>query len=79
MDTITIDATALPPGALAAGDLVDLIGPRCDVDRVATQAHTIGYEMLTRLGRRFERVYRYGAAGKPLRTEIAAPEAAMAG
>jgi alanine racemase len=79
MDTVTIDATALPPGALAAGDLVDLIGPGCDVDRVATQAHTIGYEMLTRLGRRFERVYRHGVAGEPLRTEIAAPEAAIAG
>lgn len=58
MDTVTIDATALPPGALRAGDAVDLIGPRCDVDRIAAQAGTIGYEMLTRLGRRFARVYR---------------------
>ena len=60
MDTVTIDATALPPGALAAGHLVDQIGPRCDVDRAAAQAGTIGYEILTRLGRRFERVYRHG-------------------
>jgi alanine racemase len=79
MDTVTIDATALPPGALAAGDAVDLIGPHCDVDQVAAQAHTIGYEMLTRLGRRFERVYRHGDAGGPARTRRATPEAAIAG
>lgn len=57
MDTITIDATSLPAGVLNAGDAVDLIGPRCDVDRIAAQAGTIGYEMLTRLGRRFARIY----------------------
>jgi alanine racemase len=79
MDTVTVDATALPPGALAAGDAVDLIGPRCDVDRVAAQAGTIGYEMLTRLGKRFERVYRHGDAGGSARTRRAAPEAAIAG
>lgn len=79
MDTITIDASALPPGALEPGDAVDLLGPRCDVDRVAAQAHTIGYEMLTRLGRRFERVYRHGAAGEPPRVRGAAPQAAIAG
>jgi alanine racemase len=65
MDTVTIDATALPPGALAAGDAVDLIGPHGDVDRVTAQAGTIGYEMLTRLGRRFARVYRGGGDGEP--------------
>ncbi|MBL8351934.1 MAG: alanine racemase [Burkholderiaceae bacterium] len=65
MDTVTIDATALPAGALAAGDAVDLIGPNGDVDHVAAQAGTIGYEMLTRLGRRFERIYG-GAAGASL-------------
>ncbi|MBI3153775.1 MAG: alanine racemase [Burkholderiales bacterium] len=65
MDTVTIDASRLPPGALRAGDAVDLIGPRCDVDRIAAQAGTIGYEMLTRLGRRVARVYRDGADDEP--------------
>jgi alanine racemase len=65
MDTVTIDATALPPDALRPGDAVDLIGPSCDVDRVAAQAGTIGYEMLTRLGRRFSRVHRHGVDSEP--------------
>ena len=65
MDTVTIDATALPPDALRPGDAVDLIGPSCDVDRVAAQAGTIGYEMLTRLGRRFARVHRHGVDSEP--------------
>jgi alanine racemase len=78
MDTVTIDATALPFGALNAGDLVDLIGPQCDVDRTAAQAGTIGYELLTRLGRRFARVYRNRADREPAREAQEAEEAAIA-
>ncbi len=77
MDTVTIDATALPPGALAAGDAVDLIGTRCDVDRVATLAGTIGYEILTRLGRRFARVYRDGVDRGPTHLALEPKEAAV--
>jgi alanine racemase len=61
MDTITLDAGALPDGALQPGSLVELIGPRQDVDAVAAHAGTIGYEVLTSLGSRYERRYVGGA------------------
>lgn len=79
MDTVTIDATALPPDALRPGDAVDLIGPSCDVDRVAAQAGTIGYEMLTRLGRRFARVHRHGVDSEPTCRARRAEERTIAG
>ncbi len=60
MDSITLDASAVPEGALAPGTLLDLIGPDCDVDAVAAEAGTVGYELLTRLGDRFQRRYRGG-------------------
>ena len=55
MDLITIDISK----ALDAkpGDMVDLIGPNNDLDSVAAAAGTIGYEILTRLGRRYHRRY----------------------
>ena len=52
MDSIILDATDVP---LAAGTLVDLIGPRQGLDDVARAAGTIGYEILTSLGSRFAR------------------------
>lgn len=57
MDTITLDASALPPGRLAPGSAVDLLCAQQTVDDVAAQAGTIGYEVLTRLGSRFQRRY----------------------
>lgn len=60
MDSVTVDATDLPTDALAPGGLVDVIGPRHDVDALAAEADTIGYEILTALGRRYHRVYRGG-------------------
>jgi len=57
MDSIILDISALPPGTLAPGDLVDLMGPEQTVDQVAEQAGTIGYEILTGLGKRFHRRY----------------------
>jgi alanine racemase len=36
---------------------VELLGHNQHVDAVATEAGTIGYEVLTRLGARFERRY----------------------
>jgi alanine racemase len=57
MDSIVLDISALPPGRLDAGDLVVLIGPSQTVDEVAANAGTIGYEVLTSLGRRFYRHY----------------------
>jgi alanine racemase len=57
MDSIVIDATDAAPDALGPGALVDIVGPDQDVDAVAAAAGTIGYEVLTRLGHRFHRVY----------------------
>ncbi len=57
MDLTTIDVTNIPDAELAPGTLVDLIGPNNPVDQVASQAGTIGYEILTSLGQRYERRY----------------------
>ncbi len=57
MDSITLDVTGLPEMRVAPGQVVELLGPHQHVDEVASQAGTIGYEMLTRLGARFHRRY----------------------
>ena len=57
MDLITFDVTAASREAARPGSLVDLIGPRWGVDDAAEAAGTIGYEILTALGRRYHRVY----------------------
>jgi alanine racemase len=59
MDLMAIDITDLPDGSVARrGDLATLIGDEISVDDVANAAGTIGYEVLTGLGRRYHRVYR---------------------
>ena len=57
MDLVTFDVTDVPEDRLRAAGFVDLIGPRYGVDDVAADSGTIGYEILTRLGRRFRRVH----------------------
>jgi alanine racemase len=54
MDLITVDVTGL---ADVPGEL-DLICPAQAVDRLADYAGTIGYEILTSLGHRYDRTYR---------------------
>jgi alanine racemase len=58
MDLTAIDITDLPDASVRRGDLVTLIGDDIGVDDVAKAAGTIGYEVLTSLGRRYHRVYR---------------------
>lgn len=58
MDSLTVDATALPPGTLALGTQVEIVGPHQTLEDVARDAGTIPYEILTALGRRYHRVYR---------------------
>jgi len=58
MDLMAIDVTDLPDSAVRRGDLVTLIGDEISVDDVASIAGTIGYEVLTSLGRRYHRIYR---------------------
>ena len=57
MDLIAIDVTDLPGNALKRGDLVTLLGDGIGVDDLAERAGTIGYEVLTSLGRRYRRIY----------------------
>ncbi|MBZ9796140.1 alanine racemase [Mesorhizobium sp. ES1-4] len=60
MDSIILDISALPPGRLREGDLVELLGPSQSVDDAAGHAGTIGYEILASLGSRFHRHYLRG-------------------
>ncbi len=57
MDLITVDVTDLGDPAPVRGDWADLIAPELPIESVGTAAETIGYEVLTRLGPRFHRVY----------------------
>ena len=59
MDSITLDVTDLPPETLKLGSLVELIGPHQTLEQLAADAGTISYEILTGLGRRYRRIYRY--------------------
>src|SRR3954451_23236651 len=57
MDLIAIDVTEVrsPP---QRGELVTLLGQEIGVDDLAERAGTIGYEVLTCLGRRYRRIHR---------------------
>ena len=55
MDLTTFDVTDVPEAVAHPGALIDLIGPDISVDDVAAKAGTIGYEILTALGRRHSR------------------------
>jgi alanine racemase len=57
MDLITVDVTDLPEGAAMPGEFARLIAEDLTIEDVGTSAGTIGYEILTRLGRRFARLY----------------------
>ena len=57
MDLITVDVTDLPSLAVEPGSQAVLIGPGLTIEDAGYAAGTIGYEVLTRLGRRFSRRY----------------------
>jgi alanine racemase len=57
MDLIAVDVTDIGEGQVGRGDLVTLLGAEIGVDDLAVRAGTIGYEVLTSLGRRYRRVY----------------------
>ena len=56
MDLTVIDVTDAP--SVRPGAMVELLGAEITVDDVAARAGTIGYEILTNLGRRYARTYR---------------------
>jgi alanine racemase len=57
MDLMAVDVTDLPEGVVRRDGMATLIGDGLPLDEVAAQAGTIGYEVLTSLGRRFHRVW----------------------
>ncbi|HMO28760.1 alanine racemase [Enterovirga sp.] len=57
MDLIVVDVTEVPESEAQRGSAVTLIGDTLDVDEVGRRAGTIGYEILTSLGRRYARRY----------------------
>ena len=57
MDLMALDITDLPDYAAKRGDYVTLIGPDIGVDELAGTMGTLGYEVLTSLGRRFHRMW----------------------
>ena len=60
MDLMAIDITDLPPNAIKRGGMVTLIGDGITVDGLAHHFGTIGYEVLTSLGKRYARIYKGG-------------------
>ena len=63
MDLLSLDVTGIDPALVRPGNFVDLLDATYGVDHVAAAAGTIGYEILTALGRRYHRVYRSNSAG----------------
>jgi alanine racemase len=55
MDLIAVDVTDIP--GVQRGDWAELFGRHVPVDDVAAHSGTVGYELLTGLGRRYERRY----------------------
>lgn len=58
MDLMAFDVTGLPPEAVRRGSFATLIGDGISVDEVAAWGGTIGYEVLTHLGRRYHRMWK---------------------
>ncbi len=57
MDLITVDVSNVPQELARRGAWVEVMGSRTTIDDLTDRAGTIGYELLTRLGRRVHRVY----------------------
>src|SRR3984957_8961622 len=65
MDLMAIDITDLDKNAARRGNMVTLIGEGITVDELAHHFGTIGYEVLTNLGRRYARGSKGGAPTRP--------------
>jgi alanine racemase len=57
MDLAVFDVSAVDPSIAQPGGFVELLGDDYGVDAAAADAGTIGYEVLTALGRRYHRIY----------------------
>lgn len=59
MDLITVDVSKVPSEELFLGQEVEIIGHNMGLDKIANLAGTNSYEILTMLGNRYNRVYKY--------------------
>jgi alanine racemase len=57
MDLAVFDVSAVAPSVARPGGFIELLGDDYGVDAAAADAGTIGYEILTALGRRYHRIY----------------------
>lgn len=58
MDLTIIDVTDIPVEHIFLGQRVEIIGDYYTIDQLATDAGTISYEILTRLGNRYQKIYK---------------------
>ena len=57
MDMMGADITDLMPHSVVRGTRAEILGPNILIDEAAAWAGTISYELLTRLGSRYARLY----------------------
>ena len=57
MDMMALDITKLPLHSVVRGSRAEILGENMAIDEVAAWAGTISYELLTRLGSRYARLY----------------------
>ena len=58
MDLAVFDVSGVDPSLAKPGGFIELLDEDYGVDSVAADAGTVGYEILTSLGRRYHRIYR---------------------
>jgi len=54
---MAIDVTGLPADSVRRGTRAEILGRNISIDEAAAWAGTISYELLTRLGSRYARLY----------------------
>jgi alanine racemase len=57
MDLINVDVTDIPSVHTELGSMVEVIGDHCTPDEIAMNCGTIGYEVLTAIGSRYDKLY----------------------
>lgn len=57
MDMMAVDITDVPKGDVRRGTPVEIVGDHISIDEMGGWAGTISYELLTRLGQRYARLY----------------------
>ena len=70
MDLVTFDVSAVAPALVHPGAMIELLGDNYGVDDAASDAGTIGYEILCALGSRYHRIYRDSPAADASGTNL---------